>query len=190
MLRMAVSYLSCHNASTRPFQCTFCDIAFTSKYDWARHEKSRHLRLEAWQCAPYGGARHFTPGGRICEYCSTFDPAPWHLRAHNHGICQAQMQGHVFSRKDHLLRHLKSFHKLTFMPCVDHWKVDWPEIRSRCGFCGIILPTWSDRIQHLANHFKKGKLMSDWVGDLGFDAVIAAQVINATSLNDKGLTQG
>ena len=38
----------------RVFQCTFCTDTFKSKYDWTRHEKSLHLSLEKWICAPLG----------------------------------------------------------------------------------------------------------------------------------------
>jgi len=39
---------------SRIFQCTFCTDTFKSKYDWTRHEKSLHLSLEKWICAPLG----------------------------------------------------------------------------------------------------------------------------------------
>ncbi|RHZ49045.1 2-dehydropantoate 2-reductase [Aspergillus thermomutatus] len=38
----------------RKFCCTFCCDKFKTKYDWAQHEKSLHLNLEEWQCAPHG----------------------------------------------------------------------------------------------------------------------------------------
>lgn len=40
----------------RIFCCTFCCDRFKTKYDWTRYEKSLHLNLEAWICAPFGGA--------------------------------------------------------------------------------------------------------------------------------------
>jgi uncharacterized Zn-finger protein len=36
------------------FQCTFCTESFKVKYDWLRHEKSLHLSMEKWTCAPLG----------------------------------------------------------------------------------------------------------------------------------------
>lgn len=42
------------NEKSRIFQCTFCTDTFKSKYDWTRHEKSLHLSLEKWICAPLG----------------------------------------------------------------------------------------------------------------------------------------
>lgn len=38
----------------RLYQCTFCTDTFKSKHDWVRHEKSLHLSLESWTCAPFG----------------------------------------------------------------------------------------------------------------------------------------
>ena len=38
----------------RIFKCTFCCDTFKHKYDWSRHEKSLHLNMEEWVCAPHG----------------------------------------------------------------------------------------------------------------------------------------
>ena len=48
----------------RMFQCTFCTDTFKSKYDWTRHEKSLHLSLEKWICAPSGYVKHTNSSGR------------------------------------------------------------------------------------------------------------------------------
>jgi hypothetical protein len=52
---------------------------------------------------------------------------------------------------------------------MKYWKTPMPKIRSRCGFCGLAMETWEDRVHHLGDHFKSGKTMADWVGDWGFD---------------------
>jgi len=52
---------------------------------------------------------------------------------------------------------------------METWKVATPEIRSRCGFCGIVMDSWTIRVDHLAEHFKGGKSMADWKGDWGFE---------------------
>lgn len=59
------------------------------------------------------------------------------------------------------------------------WKVATPEIRSRCGFCGIVMDTWTIRVDYLAEHFKTGCSMADWKGDWGFDAPILDIVENS-----------
>jgi hypothetical protein len=42
------------DGADRIFKCTFCCDTFKHKYDWSRHEKSLHLNMEEWVCAPHG----------------------------------------------------------------------------------------------------------------------------------------
>ncbi|KUI55189.1 hypothetical protein VP1G_02504 [Cytospora mali] len=62
---------------------------------------------------------------------------------------------------------------------MDSWKVATPDIRSRCGFCGIVLESWAIRVDHLAEHFKTGSDMKEWKGDWGFEPMVFAIVENA-----------
>jgi len=41
------------DSADRIFKCTFCCDTFKHKYDWSRHEKSLHLNMEEWVCAPH-----------------------------------------------------------------------------------------------------------------------------------------
>jgi hypothetical protein len=41
------------DVADRIFKCTFCCDTFKHKYDWSRHEKSLHLNMEEWVCAPH-----------------------------------------------------------------------------------------------------------------------------------------
>ena len=52
-------------------------------------------------------------------------------------------------------------------------------ISSRCGFCDQRFGVWQERVDHLTAHFKAGARMSEWRGDRGFDAAVAAEVTNA-----------
>lgn len=159
----------------RMFCCTFCCDKFKSKYDWARHEKSLHLNLESWTCAPYGGSVILPSTGRThCAYCNQLDPIPDHLEQHNHGNCQQEIRS--FRRKDHLLQHLRLFHRLDTMPLIDNWKTAVTEFPSRCGFCDSRMETWTERADHLSAHFRKGCTMAQWEGDHEFPPEIAAQV--------------
>lgn len=161
------SGLPYHHIPIRPFHCTFCNIKFKNKHDWARHEKSQHLRLHEWLCVLcYGTA----------SSCSTTDASSNNINSRSQTDCHTD-KFRVFARKDHLIQHIRRIHGLDCVPDVGDWKAEWPAIRSRCGFCGSILPTWSDRTHHLADHFKAGKRMCDWDGDHGFDIHIAAEVI-------------
>lgn len=164
----------------RRFPCTFCCDAFKTKYDWARHEKSLHLDLDQWVCAPDGGSIVLpTTGRNHCAYCNMLDPTDDHLGSHNHHACHAGQEPRVFRRKDHLVQHLRVFHRLEALPIIDHWKIDPPAIVSRCGFCDEKLTTWKIRADHLSDHFRKGLTMRDWKGGNGFDPFVAAQVRNA-----------
>ncbi|KAH7141050.1 hypothetical protein EDB81DRAFT_655627 [Dactylonectria macrodidyma] len=161
----------------RPFQCTFCYDLFKSKYEWSRHEKSLHLNVDGWVCAPHGGSVLSPLTGRNhCAYCNMLDPLPEHLETHRHGSCQARG---VFTRKDHLLQHLRVVHRLYTMPIVDNWKIDCAPVISRCGFCSATMSTWDDRVNHLARHFRNGSTMAQWEGDHCFVPSVACHVRNA-----------
>jgi hypothetical protein len=62
---------------------------------------------------------------------------------------------------------------------MEKWQSRITEIKSRCGFCGIVVQTWKDRVDYLAGHFKNGASMAQWQGDWGFDPPIQEQVENA-----------
>jgi hypothetical protein len=81
----------------RLFQCTFCTDRFRSKYDWSRHEKSLHLSLEKWICAPLGDV-----------IVDELEPSEEHLATHNHkGCVEKGLDSRTFYRKDHLRQHLR-----------------------------------------------------------------------------------
>ncbi|KAM5344213.1 hypothetical protein ACJ41O_012750 [Fusarium nematophilum] len=168
------------DSDRRVFPCTFCCDSFKSKYDWARHEKSLHLNLQAWRCTPFGGTVVFPDTGRShCAYCSLLDPDSNHLETHNHGSCHGEGQTHAFSRKDHLVQHLRLVHHVQTLPLIDSWKDEGPPVSSRCGFCSIRMQTWQERVDHLAKHFRKGTKMDNWKGEHCFEPSIAAQVTHA-----------
>ncbi|KAM0237927.1 hypothetical protein ACHAP5_008826 [Fusarium lateritium] len=62
---------------------------------------------------------------------------------------------------------------------MEEWKVKHEDVLSRCGFCGIDMTTWSERINHLAEHFKEGSTMADWKGNWGFDGETLEMVENS-----------
>ncbi|KAK4236924.1 hypothetical protein C8A03DRAFT_16478 [Achaetomium macrosporum] len=166
----------------KTYQCTFCTETFRTKHDWQRHEKSLHLSLERWVCSP-NGAQAFNPenGQMSCVFCGEANPDEAHIDSHNYSACQERTVGErTFYRKDHLRQHLKLVHDAKYMSwSMEQWKATTPEIRSRCGFCDAILDTWSLRVDHLAEHFKKGKSMADWKGGWGFDAPVLDMVENS-----------
>ena len=169
-------------APLKTFQCTFCTETFRTKHDWQRHEKSLHLSLERWVCAP-NGPRAMNPenGQMSCVFCGEVNPDDAHIENHNHSACQERTrEERTFYRKDHLRQHLKLVHGVKFAGwAMEQWKDTTPEIRSRCGFCGIAIDTWTARVDHLAEHFKAGKTMAEWKGDWGFENPVLEMVENS-----------
>ncbi|KAH7137392.1 hypothetical protein B0J13DRAFT_77810 [Dactylonectria estremocensis] len=160
-----------------PFQCTFCTDSFRTKHDWKRHEKSLHLALETWACAPHG-PRAINPenGQSCCVFCGQVEPSDDHIEGHNPSACQER----TFLRKDHLKQHLRLVHNTGLVEwSTKLWKVSVSEIRSRCGFCGISMDTWESRADHLADHFRMGQTMAKWEGDWGFDELVLGMIENA-----------
>jgi uncharacterized Zn-finger protein len=91
------------------FQCTFCTESFKAKYDWLRHEKSLHLSMEKWICAPLGTIIKDTKSGKSkCVYCDALEPSEEHLARHNHTACaEKSTESRTFYRKDHLRQHMR-----------------------------------------------------------------------------------
>jgi hypothetical protein len=163
----------------RIFQCTFCTDTFKSKYDWTRHEKSLHLSLEKWICAPNGSVDR-TDRTKTCVYCNEQNVSAEHGEAHNHSACEEKgFDARTFYRKDHLRQHLRLMHGCEMQPSMEAWKSVASNINSRCGFCAQRFTVWQDRVDHLTAHFKAGAKMSQWKGCRGLDPAVAAQVTNA-----------
>jgi len=165
----------------KKFQCTFCTETFGTKYDWQRHEKSLHLSLERWMCAP-NGPRVLNPQSHqnCCTFCGEVEPSDEHIESHNLLACmERRPEDRTFYRKDHLNQHLRLMHNAKFLDwSMKSWKVTGPDIRSRCGFCGIVMSNWSARVDHLAEHFRNGDTMAAWRGDWGFEAPVLKMVEN------------
>lgn len=169
-------------APLKTFQCTFCTETFRTKHDWQRHEKSLHLSLERWVCSPHGPrATDPETGLPSCVFCGEANPDDAHFETHNHSACQERTADErTFYRKDHLNQHLRLVHDIKFIDwSMKSWKIASPQIRSRCGFCGIVMDTWTIRVDHLAEHFKTGYSMADWKGDWGFENPVLNMVENS-----------
>lgn len=168
-------------ALPRAYQCTFCTETFKTKHDWQRHEKSLHLSLERWVCCPDGPLQPNTENGAPqCVFCGEASPSADHVETHNYSGCADKgLEERTFYRKDHLRQHLHLVHEVKFQAhSMEQWIVATPEIRSRCGFCGLLLGSWSIRVDHLAEHFKSGDSMANWKGDWGFDQQVLDIVEN------------
>ncbi|KAL6915094.1 hypothetical protein FSST1_012854 [Fusarium sambucinum] len=163
------------------YQCTFCTESFKLKHTWTRHEKTQHLSLEQWECTPTGPTCTDETSEEVCVYCGAVNPKITHFETHNHDLCHKRERSErTFYRKDHLRQHLRLVHGSEFRKWpMDDWRFKHEDIVSRCGFCDIHLTTWSERANHLAEHFKDGITMADWKGNWGFDAVTLDMVENS-----------
>ncbi|KAL7930255.1 hypothetical protein V8C35DRAFT_164511 [Trichoderma chlorosporum] len=166
----------------RIYQCTFCTDTFKSRYDWTRHEGTLHLALERWTCLP-NGPKRWDAGDEApkCSLCDSCDPTDAHLEAHHMPDCIMKPSSlRTFHRKDHLLQHLRlahDIHKVT--PSMNSWKSKILEVKSRCGFCGETFSLWSERNDHLVDHFRRGESMKSWKGDRGLEPSVAMLVQSA-----------
>lgn len=178
------------------YHCTFCPDSFKKRHDWQRHEKSIHLPLEHWICCAGNGTVTLTGDTTPrpqCIFCGLPNPSEAHLNGHEFNTCSDRLpEERTFRRKDHLRQHLVKFHKCAkpFGAVMELWKVEWTQIRSRCGFCDEWFRNWDARAAHLANHFKDGATMMEWAGDWGFGADILTLLQNAVVPSVQGLEHG
>ncbi|KAI6777883.1 Homeobox protein-like protein [Emericellopsis cladophorae] len=118
-----------------------------------------------------------------CVFCGELDPGIEHMQNHNYTICQGRpLDERTFHRKDHLGQHLRLVHNLKPAQLVrqlSEWKMESPDVRSTCGFCGLEMTTFAARADHLAEHFKMGTTMANWKGDWGLDPHILSRLENA-----------
>ncbi|KAL4893735.1 hypothetical protein BDV59DRAFT_201507 [Aspergillus ambiguus] len=180
--------MSAAAATSNQYHCTFCGQSFKKKTDWYRHETTVHLPLDMWICTPSLG--DLLPTGVAlasdngeCRFCATVPTTPAHWDEHDFRVCaEKPVAERAFTRKDHLWQHLRKFHGCTKTPVasLDAWRRDETKgpLRSRCGFCGAELATWGERGEHLAEHFRQGTRMDQWVGGLGLEPGVWAMVRN------------
>lgn len=180
--QLSVGNRIAEDKSFRIYQCTFCTDTFKTRYDWTRHEATLHLALEQWTCLPTGPKRwDLGDPSPKCSLCDERDPSDDHLQSHHISDCIAKPTSlRSFLRKDHLHQHLRIAHGTDKMILsMNAWSSKLSQVKSRCGLCGETFSLWSDRNDHLADHFRRGKTMKEWKGDRGFEPSIAMLVQSA-----------
>ncbi|KAL2783926.1 hypothetical protein BJX66DRAFT_330314 [Aspergillus keveii] len=161
------------------FQCTFCLREFKKKFDWKRHELSVHMpRLSSWVCsmplAPEQSRLIWRTGHEEpqCTFCGHASPSESHFQSHEFEYCaQGPIGERIFGRKDHLWQHLGKFHGCRkwdgWTPDLASLRMTSDAINSRCGFCHVAMASWSEREQHMTEHFLQGLTMASWKGENG-----------------------
>lgn len=157
-----------------PYQCTFCRLPFKKKHDWARHERAVHMpELETYTCtAPPETSENlqtwrFGQPEPECGLCGHTSPDAEHFALHDFDSCSARpLPQRTFCRKDHFWQHLSKYHGCHKWEGWDVdlnlWRNQHDTFQSSCGFCGVTTESWTERVAHLADHFKAGLTMESW----------------------------
>lgn len=149
------------------YVCTFCHKRYRNKYEWKRHEESVHVPNKLYICLCGVNDKFADP----CTFCGDRWPSAVHDCYNNYQQClDKPEQERTFTRKDHLLQHIRQVHQedpANIKDTVDHWckPAPPPALGSetlRCGFCQRDCPTWKDRVDHVAQHFQDGLDISQW----------------------------
>ena len=155
----------------KPYQCTWCWMAFKKTCDWRRHEESQHAPQTEWICMP-NGAEASVNGHRVCVLCCQINPDSFHLeKGHRQDYCLLCLpENRRFDRKDHLVQHLRNIHQIIVDKIRPVNMVAWEQslflpqsqLFWRCGFCDVPRMVWAQRQVHVAEHMKSGYEGSSW----------------------------
>ena len=174
----ASSYTSTRSVSKYTFYCTFCSASFSRRPDWMRHEKSKHVSLDFYFCCIESEtlAWEIEQPDPCCAICGDGSPGKVHLEQHEISACvQRSSQDRTFTRSDHLMQHLVKFHHVKNWHGCDwrsrcrSWRHKVDNVQSSCGFCLEMFSSWTKRCDHVAEHFKEGLTMMEWIGQPGLN---------------------
>jgi len=155
------------------FPCTVCVKAFKNASDWKRHEASVHgYNDREWVCM-------LTDAFKLqseCVFCLEPMDSIDHLGKHTIDPCLNKCTAErSFPRKDLLKQHVLLAHLTGASPSIKKTfeiPTEWsrgldvspggPSSRW-CGFCKRMLETTAERMDHVAQHFRKGQDMTSWI---------------------------
>jgi len=155
------------------FPCTVCVKAFKDASGWKRHEASVHgYNDREWICV-------LTDAFKLqaeCVFCLEPMDSIDHLDKHAIDPCSHKCTAErSFPRKDLLKQHVLLAH-LADAPASIKKRFEVPKEWSRglevspggpgsrwCGFCRCMLETTAKRMDHVAQHFRKGQNMTSWI---------------------------
>ena len=144
------------------FRCTFCGKGFHWKFAWQRHEEATHAPPKVWICeALMFGKEH--DGCPLCR----FGDSP-HPSACEHGfeVCWRKTEKErTFFRADAFKQHLSGLHKAERLAKAKYEgdDVETAEENLVCPFCNVQIGSWKERVEHVAEHFKKGEELPAYI---------------------------
>jgi hypothetical protein len=160
-------------SSAKPYHCTVCCKSFAKSYEWKRHESSVHgYNNTEWVCM-LGG---LTMAGMECVFCSDIVDDFHHFDDHDMQSClDKSMCDRTFARKDLLKQHVQQKHlanaeesvsKAFQIPEAWSQEVHVACIKKEALWCGFCLSSYnfiSERMDHVAEHFRKGDDIEAWI---------------------------
>jgi hypothetical protein len=159
--------------SMKPYHCTVCPKSFKDIYAWKRHESGVHgFNSTRWICM----LNDVAVFGIKCVFCSDIVDDIDHFDRHDMQVCVGKDKAErTFARKDLLKQHVQHVHLATANDYIRRG-FEPPEIWSEkecvslmdpaalwCGFCQRMLDSTTARMDHVAQHFRRGLDMASWV---------------------------
>ncbi|KAH8810777.1 hypothetical protein F5884DRAFT_259977 [Xylogone sp. PMI_703] len=152
----------------RIYSCTnrVCSWSFKTKYHWERHELNVHWR-NGYLCMECNVAINDSHRRSICGFCFAVFSSDGDVKKHILSCDDALAAKESFKHRDQLMVHLIKKHDVQRgdkrLRDMDRWfycfERKWPK---QCGFCGEIFNAWKKRVDHVARHFREGRLISEW----------------------------
>ena len=160
-LQIKLYYCTCISNGQR------CNSCFSRKTDWERHEREQYwlpFNYMCLECNTPVVADSSTPS---CPFCLEQFSIAISITTHTLQCSAAQHIGRMFVRLENFCDRLRRKHSINQTAelniCVSTWTFqvenNWPR---QCGFCGLYFRTWDERVNHVAEHFQNGSIISTW----------------------------
>ncbi|KAH7139352.1 hypothetical protein B0J11DRAFT_41441 [Dendryphion nanum] len=153
------------------YHCTICPKTFKDSSGWQRHESGVHFHTTQWICMLNGAVIDDLD----CAFCSELFPDPEHQLLHNIPSCLFKsLSERTFYRKDQLKQHIQQIHIPEMDPSTKKafrvpagWAKEKDVVDSDprslwCGFCRQTFPSTTERMEHVADHFRNGFHINQW----------------------------
>ncbi|RFU23981.1 hypothetical protein B7463_g12359, partial [Scytalidium lignicola] len=157
-----------HSPHDKIYSCTYriCSTSFKRKDHWKRHERDIHWD-DKYICMECNAVITDPLKRPTCGFCFVAFPNDDAVKEHILNCDDALIAVNRFQQRDQLVEHLRKKHDIqngdNMLHDVNKWfycfETKWPK---QCGFCGEEFNSWNKRGDHVAKHFKEGKLISEW----------------------------